>query len=441
MKTIALILFLGIATVNVQAQNFLISFAGTGEGRSVDSVKVENLSQCTSLSMPGSDILNLSGTVGINEQVNDEEDQVSIFPNPFSGHCSLLFESARSSKVIIELYELSGKRILQQKENLPQGRHAFQLSGIPAGSYGLKVESGHYRYSARLISIAASSGRPEIRIAASDYYPLKQEAVPGNGEIKNLKDSKSVIAMQFNAGDTLKLTGRSGNCRTVSMFFPIQSQTVTFHFVRCSDADSNHYAVVQIGSQLWMQENLKATRNRDGSAIPNVADSAAWGTLTSGAYCDYHNNPAEGAYYGHLYNFYAIADSRNMCPVGWHVASHAEWNILEKFLDPTVDTSALAGTGNSIGRILKEGCSTRWQYYDSTYGYNSAGFTALCTNYRVSSGAWSLAPGNNHDCSFWTSTSYTATAAWYRSLRWCTCDIYVLFPPKRAGQSVRCIKD
>ena len=106
--------------------------------------------------------------------------------------------------------------------------------------------------------------------------------------------------MQFDAGDTLKLTGKSGNFRTVSMLFPDQSQTVTFDFVRCTDADSNHYAVVQIGSQLWMQENLKTTKYRDGSNIPNVTDSATWGSLTTGAWCNFRNDPAEGAYYGRL---------------------------------------------------------------------------------------------------------------------------------------------
>jgi uncharacterized protein (TIGR02145 family) len=146
------------------------------------------------------------------------------------------------------------------------------------------------------------------------------------------------------------------------MLFPDQSQTVTFQFVSCSEADSNHYAVVQIGSQVWMQENLKTTKYRDGSDIPNVQDSAAWANLTTGAWCDFHNLPSEGAYYGHLYNFYAVDDSREMCPTGWHVPSTGEWNIMEKLLDNTVDTTFLGGAGTVIGRILKEGCATRWQY-------------------------------------------------------------------------------
>jgi uncharacterized protein (TIGR02145 family) len=114
---------------------------------------------------------------------------------------------------------------------------------------------------------------------------------------------------------------------------------------------------------------------------------------------------------------------------------------MEKLLDNTVDTTALGGTGMVIGRILKEGCDTRWAYMDSTYGLNSAGFTALCTNYRTATGAWSQAPDDNHDDCFWTATSYNTSSAWFRSLRWCYSDIYTLFPIKRGGYSVRCIKD
>ena len=271
--------------------------------------------------------------------------------------------------------------------------------------------------------------------------PDIQKDLNETAETKDSKGGKSLISMLFNAGDTLKLTGKSGNYRTISMLFPNQDQTVTFNFVNCTDADSNHYAVVQIGSQIWMAGNLKTTKYRDGSVILNVTDSATWGSTTAGAWCDFLNDPAEGAYYGHLYNWYAASDSRNIAPLGWHVASNAEWNIMEKFVDNTVDTTALGGTGTEIGRILKEGCNTRWQYYDSTAGWNSAGFTALCSNFRNSSGAWSLAPNNNHDDSFWTATHYNANMAWSKSFRWCACDIFSIFNFNRAGSSVRCIKD
>ena len=441
MKTLAFSILMIMAAFEIDAQNYQINFAGTGASTTVDSVKVENLSQCTSLTLAGTDTLNLTSTTGMNETGNPHEYHVNIYPNPSPGYCSVEFEATSGSNVFIWLYDMSGKTVLQKKEFFLEGNHLFLLNGIQGGVYNLKVESSDYLYTAKLISYAAGTGCLAINNIESTSGTKKGLLLPGTTKLRDFRGTNSIISMQFNEGDTLKLTGISGIYRTVRMLFPDQSQTVTFYFVNCSDTDSNHYAVVQIGSQLWMQENLKTTKYCDGSDIPNVPDSATWGNLTTGAYCDYHNLPAEGEYYGHLYNYYAVADSRNMCPIGWHVPSHSEWNIMEKLLDNTVDTTALGGTGNVIGRILKEGCDTRWEYMDSTYGINSAGFTALCTNYRTATGAWSQAPDNNHDDCFWSATSYNTSSAWFRSLRWCYSDIYTLFPMKKSGYSVRCIKD
>jgi uncharacterized protein (TIGR02145 family) len=442
MKRIKMLALLMSFAATLQAQNYMIDFAGTGSSTTVDSVKIENLTQCTSMVIGGADILNPSSATGIDQNTDALQNLVNIYPNPSSGYFTVEIESASDNNACIGIYDISGKSILTQNKFLKKGYQKFNIDGIPEGIYIFKIESDLYQYSSKLISNAVSEKVLEIKTAES---LLEKSSIQKDWnktvEMKDNKGGKSVISMLFNAGDTLKLTGKSGNYRTISMLFPIQDQTVTFNFVNCTDADSNHYAVVQIGSQIWMAENLKTTKYRDGSVIPNVPDSATWGSTTSGAWCDFLNDPAEGAYYGHLYNWYAASDSRNIAPVGWHVASNAEWNIMEKFVDNTVDTTALGGTGAEIGRILKEGCNTRWLYYDSTAGWNSAGFTALCTNFRNSSGAWSLAPNNNHDDSFWTATPYNANMAWGKSFRWCTRDIYSLFNFDRAGSSVRCIKD
>lgn len=437
--TVLFLLIFAIATT--RSQNYQISFAGTGASSIMDSVKVENLSQCTSLSIGGADTLNLSSATGIDENLNAFQNIVNIFPNPSSGYFTVEIESASDNNAYIGVYDILGKSILKQNKFLKKGYQKFNIDGIHKGIYIFKVESDLYQYSSKLISNAVSEKVPEIKTVESIEKPDIQKGLNEIAEAKDNKGGKSVISMLFNAGDTLKLTGKSGNYRTISMLFPNQDQTVTFNFVNCTDADSNHYEVVQIGSQIWMAENLKTTKYRDGSVIPNVLDSATWGSTTSDAWCDFHNDTAEGAYYGHLYNWYAASDSRNIAPVGWHVASNAEWNIMEKFVDNTVDTTAFGGTGLFIGRILKEGCNTRWQYYDSTAGWNSAGFTALCTNFRTASGSWSQAPNNNHDDFFWTATSYNANMAWGKSFRWCTRDIYSFFNFDRAGSSVRCIKD
>jgi hypothetical protein len=90
------------------------------------------------------------------------------------------------------------------------------------------------------------------------------------------------------------------------------------------DIDGNEYKTISIGTQTWMAENLKTTKYRNGDPIPNVTDDTEWGKLSTGAYCDYDNIPDNSAIYGKLYNWYAVDDSRNIAPTGWHVPTDKE---------------------------------------------------------------------------------------------------------------------
>lgn len=52
--------------------------------------------------------------------------------------------------------------------------------------------------------------------------------------------------------------------------------------------DGKTYSTVKIGSQVWMSQNLKETKYRDGTSIPEV--TSGWEHLTTGAFCWYNND-------------------------------------------------------------------------------------------------------------------------------------------------------
>jgi len=162
--------------------------------------------------------------------------------------------------------------------------------------------------------------------------------VSNTGKRISLKNGKAIIGMQYITGDRLKLTGKSGNYSTILMLIPTQNQTDTFNFVKCTDADSNHYAVVQIGTQIWMAENLKTTKYRDGAGIPNITVDSLWQNDTTGAYCTYNNTTNTDTIntYGHLYNWFAVNNSINIAPAGWHVPTDSEWTALTDYLEAKV---------------------------------------------------------------------------------------------------------
>lgn len=155
------------------------------------------------------------------------------------------------------------------------------------------------------------------------------------------------------------------------------------------DIEGNKYKTTQIGTQVWMSENLKTTKYNDGIALSNVTSNESWGTSNYGIYCDFANNPLNSAIYGRLYNYYAIA-SNKLCPNGWHVPSNQEWDVLINFL----------GGPQIAGNKLKEEGTNHWNSPNNGAD-NSNNFTALPGGLRDSYGNFS---GIGTDCRWWTSS-------------------------------------
>lgn len=211
--------------------------------------------------------------------------------------------------------------------------------------------------------------------------------------------------------------------------FKSSAQTVT-------DYDGNAYDTVHIGTQVWLKQNLKVTHYRNGDSIPNITSNASWSAQTAGAYCNYSNNTSNGTTYGKLYNWFAVNDSRKICPVGWHVPSDAEWNTLEKYLDNTVDTTASGWTGTNAGWKLKETGTSHWATTSASVT-NSSGFTALPGGHRYSAIFYNL--GNNGY--WWTSTAKDSYYSWYRCLNDGSSQVNRSSANKNDGRAIRCIMD
>lgn len=99
-----------------------------------------------------------------------------------------------------------------------------------------------------------------------------------------------------------------------------------------NDNSTETFENVQIGNQTWMKKNLNVTKYRNGDLIPQVTDPTQWKNLTTGAWCYYNNDSANGDVYGKLYNWYAVNDTRGLAPVGYHIPSNTDWTNLIDFL-------------------------------------------------------------------------------------------------------------
>ncbi len=412
---ISLIVFLLIATVKIYSQNYNISFAATGATTTVSTVIVVNLTQNTSVTLNGNDILNL-GHVGINETGLNNEN-LQIYPNPTQGSTEIAFYAEQKGNAQITINDITGKEVLRFDNRFTKGIHKFQLNGLKKGMYFVNIKSETYLYSSKLISQNTSQGEAVVL----EYLGYENE------KVNKLKNTNSTVNMPYNNGDRLLFRGVSGNYANIITDIPTSSKTITFNFIACTDADNNNYATVQIDTQIWMAENLKTTKYKNGATIPNTTDGYAWGNNYTPAYCWYDNNQAiYGSTYGALYNWYVV-NTGNLCPTGWHVPTDCEWIVLTTYLG-----------GDSIaGCKFKETGLSDWNS-PNTGATNETGFTALPGGNRLKNGTFGYVGLNGY---WWSTTEYYIERAWFRSMHYNSGEVSKDGNYERSGFSVRCVKD
>ena len=198
-----------------------------------------------------------------------------------------------------------------------------------------------------------------------------------------------------------------------------------------TDAEGNSYKTITIGTQQWMAENLKVSKYSDGTTIPNITGITEWKNNATGAWVYYDNDAANNAKYGKLYNWYAVSKTsngnKNVCPIGWHVPTDAEWTVL---------TDYLGGTTVAGGK-LKEVDTTSW-YSPNTDATNTSLFTGLPGGNRYNNGYYS---GIGLNGNWWSSSESNTNDAWYRDLDYYNGVASRNYSVKYNGLSVRCLRD
>ncbi len=200
-----------------------------------------------------------------------------------------------------------------------------------------------------------------------------------------------------------------------------------------TDIEGNTYKTIQVGTQIWMAENLKTTRYNYGAAIPNLISDDDWDAEdgsqghTGSAYCWYDNNGALCKdIFGALYNWNAVSTG-NLCPTNWHIPTNVEWMTLITYL----------GGINGAGDKLKEMGIAHWAY-PNLGADNETGFTALAGGFRMPGAAFASIGVTGL---WWSSTEGGTTDAWDINLNSGSGYVGDNNNPKKCGFSVRCIKD
>jgi uncharacterized protein (TIGR02145 family) len=202
------------------------------------------------------------------------------------------------------------------------------------------------------------------------------------------------------------------------------------HAQTVKDISGNVYKTVNIGKQVWMVENLKTTKYRNGDLIgtTTTASSGIESEPTAKYQWAYNGDENYVATYGRLYTWYAVTDKRNVCPIGWHVPTDSEWTTLSIYL---------GGEGDAGGK-LKEADTIHWESPNQG-ATNESGFTALPSGDREYHGNFS---GRTYYGEWWSSTEHSnPAAAYFRLMRCNSGSLDRKYEGKRSGYAVRCLRD
>jgi uncharacterized protein (TIGR02145 family) len=210
------------------------------------------------------------------------------------------------------------------------------------------------------------------------------------------------------------------------------------------DADGNTYYTLWLAERCWMAENLKTTKYRDGSPIDYPGtNNSAWENNTTGAYAWYNNDISNKDLYGALYNWYAVDNAKDLCPVGWRVPSDEDWNALQDFI-PGLDhlkgnkLKSCRQVNSPLGGDCNTNLHPRWNEHGTHYGTDEYGFSGLPGGRRVSTGNYQ----EIGSFGWWrTSTEISGNnhGKWLGSGSGSIGNQPLI--PKNQGLSVRCIKN
>ncbi|MDD4971618.1 MAG: fibrobacter succinogenes major paralogous domain-containing protein [Paludibacter sp.] len=406
---------------NCNAFNYTISFTGSGASSMVGSVNVQNLTKGTLVTLSNAESLNLTDSKTPVNEVRQDELMLKLVADKATGQSKVSFLSTQQGMAQLALFSTDGKKLACVNQYLEMGVATFRLT-VPKGLFLLTINGNGFRYKSKFINQSNLENKPDISF----------QGIAVNEEPSLQKIKKSLVTMEYATGDRLLFKGISGNYSTIVTDIPTGDKIINFDFVECKDANGNNYSTVLIGTQRWMAENLQATKYRNNEDIVNTTENVSWSSLSVGSWCNFNNDVAKGDKYGKLYNWYAVADVRNIAPVGWHVATDAEWSLLIN----------AEGGSTMAGGKLKESGLTSWKT-PNLNATNESGFNALPGGYRHYGGAFYDVNMNFYSDNgyWWTSTQTSVGWAFSRTMYYSSGSTYQDIVAKQSGFSVRCIKD
>jgi len=206
---------------------------------------------------------------------------------------------------------------------------------------------------------------------------------------------------------------------------------VVFSSDTMTDIDGNIYSTVKIGNQVWMKENLRVTRFRNGDMILKIDDNRHWIMQNSPALCSYSNGLVEESWksqLGLLYNGFTIQDKREVCPEGWKVPTDADfYQLIKKAGGPF---AAIKLKSKNVDNLVWK------QYFYSSLSTDELGFSIVPAGIRKDD-----FEGISEFAFFYTRKMSSANSFYAFTTNYQSDSFNRTIVSKNHGLSIRCIKE
>jgi len=374
--------------------------------------------------------------------------------NPFVGKTSVVVNMPAESTANISLAGVDGRTVATLSKNLHEGGNLIEVNAKDAKPYILTVACKYGTKSVKLLNTESNTANSLVYAGSYDYIP--QSKLTAN---ENLSIGDTLWLTAFIDIDGFRYVLQKEHIIEGSADIVLQFADIRHYETFTDERDGNVYRYVQIGSQVWIAENLRYLPSINGNPYFDYSNGQPMyyvfnyflGESVEGAknhICNINGGYYEGInsyrQFGVYYNGPATIGA---CPSGWHLPTDAEWTQLEIYLqnngynsNGTNDTDEDRETNNFTAKALASGCG--WELNDNSFTVgnnleenNSIGFCGY---------PWCYSPTSEINLGgayWWTDTDADAGAYYRAIINNASYSVYRDSAPYRSAMNVRCVRD